>query len=75
MPYIPILFCRHTYRRVPPRQRRLLRRLERHLSGTFFGEQAEWCKKYNVEYLVHLNHEETMVALERSEGDYFRDNR
>jgi hypothetical protein len=43
--------------------------------GSFFGEQAEWCKKYNVEYLVHLNHEETMLALERSEGDYFRDNR
>jgi hypothetical protein len=42
---------------------------------TFFGQQAEWCKQYNVEYLVHLNHEETMVALERSEGDYFRDNR
>ena len=29
----------------------------------------------NVEYLVHLNHEETMLSLERSEGDYFRDNR
>jgi hypothetical protein len=43
--------------------------------GSFFGEQAEWAKKYNVEYLVHLNHEETMIALERSEGDYFRDNR
>ena len=43
--------------------------------NSFFGEQAEWCKKYNVEYLVHLNHEETMQALERSEGDYFRDNR
>jgi hypothetical protein len=43
--------------------------------SSFFGEQAEWCRKYNVEYLVHLNHEETMVALERSEGDYFRDNR
>jgi len=43
--------------------------------GSFFGEQAEWAQKYNVEYLVHLNHEETMVALERSEGDYFRDNR
>jgi hypothetical protein len=42
--------------------------------NSFFGEQAEWCKKYNVEYLVHLNHEETMIALERSEGDYFRDN-
>ena len=43
--------------------------------SSFFGEQAEWAKKYNVEYLVHLNHEETMIALERSEGDYFRDNR
>src|ERR1017187_9760779 len=43
--------------------------------NSFFGEQAEWCKKYNVEYLVHLKHEETMIALERSEGDYFRDNR
>jgi hypothetical protein len=43
--------------------------------NSFFGEQAAWCKKYDVEYLVHLNHEETMVALERSEGDYFRDNR
>ena len=43
--------------------------------NSFFGEQAAWCRKYNVEYLVHLNHEETMIALERSEGDYFRDNR
>jgi len=43
--------------------------------NSFFGQQAEWCKKYDVEYLVHLNHEETMIALERSEGDYFRDNR
>ena len=43
--------------------------------SSFFGEQVEWAKKYNVEYLVHLNHEETMLALERSEGDYFRDER
>ena len=43
--------------------------------NSFFGTQAEWCAKYNVEYLVHLNHEETMTALVRSEGDYFRDNR
>jgi len=43
--------------------------------NSFFGEQAEWCRKYHVEYLVHLNHEETMIALEHSEGDYFRDNR
>jgi hypothetical protein len=42
---------------------------------SFFGEQATWAKAHHVEYLVHLNHEETMQALERSEGDYFRDNR
>jgi hypothetical protein len=43
--------------------------------SSYFGEQAAWAKKYNVEYLVHLNHEETMRSLERSEGDYFRDMR
>jgi hypothetical protein len=43
--------------------------------GSFFGVQAEWCARNNLEYLVHLNHEETMMALVRSEGDYFRDNR
>jgi hypothetical protein len=42
---------------------------------SFFGEQANWAKAHNVEYLVHLNHEEAMIALEHSEGDYFRDER
>jgi hypothetical protein len=41
--------------------------------NTFFKEQADWCAKHNVEYLVHLNHEETMMSLVRSEGDFFRD--
>jgi hypothetical protein len=44
-------------------------------SNSFFGEQAAWARAHNVEYLVHLNHEETMISLERSEGDYFRDER
>jgi hypothetical protein len=42
---------------------------------SFFGVQADWCARNNLEYLVHLNHEETMMALVHSEGDYFRDNR
>jgi len=42
---------------------------------SFFGVQADWCAASGLEYLVHLNHEETMPALVRSEGDYFRDNR
>ena len=43
--------------------------------SSFFGVQADWCARNNLEYLVHLNHEETMMALVHSEGDYFRDNR
>jgi len=48
---------------------------------TFFGEQAAWCERNNLEYLVHLNHEEEMLKLEvpedliRNEGDFFRDMR
>jgi hypothetical protein len=46
---------------------------------TFFGVQAEWCAKNNIEYLVHLNHEEHALRLDlpedhiRNEGDFFRD--
>ena len=48
---------------------------------SFFGVQAEWCARNNVEYLVHLNHEEQGLRLElpedltRNEGDFFRDMR
>jgi hypothetical protein len=48
---------------------------------TFFGVQADWCAKNNVEYLVHLNHEEHALRLDlpedhiRNEGDYLRDMR
>lgn len=37
----------------------------------FFQVQADWCAENNVEYLVHLNHEDKMVSLVRSEGDFF----
>jgi hypothetical protein len=49
--------------------------------SSFFGEQADWCKRNNVEYLVHLNHEEQGLRLDvpedltRNEGDFFRDMR
>ena len=38
----------------------------------FFRPQAEWCARHNMEYLAHLNHEEAMLQLVRSEGDFFR---
>jgi hypothetical protein len=38
----------------------------------FFGVQAKWCAEQNLQYLVHLNHEDKMLDLVRSEGDFFR---
>jgi hypothetical protein len=38
----------------------------------FFGVQAKWCAEETIEYLVHLNHEDKMPDLIRSEGDFFR---
>jgi len=37
----------------------------------FFKVQADWCAAHNMEYLVHLNHEDKMMGLVRSEGDFF----
>ena len=41
----------------------------------FFKIQADWCAANGVEYMVHLNHEDEMAKLARSEGDYFKDMR
>ena len=74
-PYIPLWFSR----KPTPESQRASADYYDVWSGifrsSFFGEQANWAKAHNVEYLVHLNHEETMLALEHSEGDYFRDER
>lgn len=41
----------------------------------FFRVQGEWCAAHGLEYLVHLNHEDEMMKLVRSEGDFFKDMR
>jgi hypothetical protein len=41
-------------------------------SERFFRIQAEWCAAHGLAYLVHLNHEDKMAALVRSEGGFFR---
>jgi hypothetical protein len=38
----------------------------------FFKVQADWCAGNNMEYLVHLNHEDKMIELVCSEGDFFK---
>jgi alpha-L-rhamnosidase len=42
---------------------------------SFFRTQGDWCAANGLEYLVHLNHEDQMMALVRSEGDFFKDMR
>lgn len=39
----------------------------------FFGQQAEWCAKNNLEYMVHLDKDDAMIALTKTEGDFFKD--
>jgi hypothetical protein len=37
--------------------------------------QAEWCRENDIEYIVHLNHEDQVPGLIRSSGDYFNNMR
>ena len=39
----------------------------------FFKVQADWCAANKLSYMVHLNHEDKMMALAQSGGDFFRD--
>jgi len=41
----------------------------------FFTVQAEWCRENNIEYIVHLNHEDQLPGLVKSSGDYFKNMR
>lgn len=41
-------------------------------ADNFFKVQADWCAGSNLDYLVHLNHEEHMTGLIRSEGCLFK---
>lgn len=41
----------------------------------FFKPQGLWCAANNLEYQVHLNHEELEMELTHSEGSFFRDMR
>jgi len=41
----------------------------------FYKPMQDWCRAHNMDYMVHLNHEESMTALVASEGSFFRDMR
>ncbi|MGD1031281.1 MAG: glycosyl hydrolase [Opitutaceae bacterium] len=47
----------------------------------FYKPMEEWCRAHNMDYMLHLNHEETMVSrfggedMVRNEGSFWRDMR
>lgn len=41
----------------------------------FFTIQADWCRDNDIEYIVHLNHEDQIPGLVRSSGDFFKNMR
>lgn len=41
----------------------------------FFNVQAQWCRENNIDYIVHLNHEDQLPGLIRSSGDFFKNMR
>jgi len=41
----------------------------------FFKLEADWCAANGMEYIVHVDHEEKLMDLVRSEGDYFKNMR
>jgi len=47
----------------------------RMFAAGFFKPLGQWCAANQLEYQVHLNHEEIEMELTRSEGSFFRDMR
>ena len=41
----------------------------------FYKPQQDWCRAQGMDYMVHLNHEETMMSLVKNEGSFCRDMR
>ncbi|GAB3905122.1 hypothetical protein GCM10028826_07020 [Mucilaginibacter boryungensis] len=41
----------------------------------FFKVQGDWCAQNGLEYMVHIDHEDMLMDLARTEGDFFKDMR
>jgi len=41
----------------------------------FFKVEADWCAQNGIEYMVHIDHEDMLMSLAKTEGDYFKDMR
>ena len=41
----------------------------------FFKVEADWCAANGLEYIVHIDHEEKLMELAHTDGDFFKDMR
>ena len=74
-PYIPLIFGGHM---TPEAQRAKADYWDvwsRLFRDNFYKHMGDWCTSRNMEFMIHLNHEETMLSLVNSEGSFWRDMR
>jgi len=74
-PYLPLFFARELTDEARRAKADYYDVWSNIFKDSFFGVQADWCAKNNMEYLVHPVGEEIMTFLVRTEGDFFRDMR
>jgi hypothetical protein len=74
-PYIALLFSGQT----TPEEQRVRADYWDVWSGmfrdNFYKRLEDWCTARNMEFMMHLNHEEKMMSLVSSEGSFWRDMR
>ncbi|HWA09538.1 MAG TPA: glycosyl hydrolase [Opitutaceae bacterium] len=74
-PYIPLIFGGHM---TPEAQRAKADYADvwsRMFRDNFYKHMGDWCTARNMEFMIHLNHEESMLSLVNSEGSFWRDMR
>ena len=74
-PYIPLIFGGHLTPEALRAKADYADVWSRMFRDNFYKHMGDWCSSRNMEFMIHLNHEETMMALVGSEGSFWRDMR
>ncbi|MBV8830667.1 MAG: hypothetical protein JO108_15685 [Acidobacteriaceae bacterium] len=74
-PYLPLFFVPHPDPETRHAKADYWDVWSKLFRDNFFKIQADWCAANGLAYRVHLNHEDMMMQLVKSEGDFFRDMR
>ncbi len=74
-PYIPLIFGGHLTPEALRAKADYADVWSRMFRDNFYRHMGEWCTSRNMEFMIHLNHEETMMSLVGSEGSFWRDMR